>query len=167
MCSSDLSLMIGTGRFRRVHQSTINGCSGYSYSFSREGSHIKKSNPVNWCPSCQTVLANEQVVDGCCERCHTPVGKKELSQWYLRITDYADRLLADYALFLSFQRSSKYWLWTAFLLGILLQLHYVNLIIALVAGVFWLVDCGRKYRQPQERRSSHFFYYIFDLRFRA
>ena len=53
----------------------------------------KKENPVNWCPSCQTVLANEQVVDGCCERCHTPVTKKDLSQWYLRITDYADRLL--------------------------------------------------------------------------
>lgn len=70
-------------------------------------------------------------------------------------------LASLYALFLSFQRSSKYWLWTAFLLGILLQLHYVNLIIALVAGVFWLVDCGRKYRQPQERRSSHFFYYSF------
>lgn len=63
--------------------------------FFKRGLAYKKSNPVNWCPSCQTVLANEQVVDGCCERCHTPVGKKELSQWYLRITDYADRLLAD------------------------------------------------------------------------
>ena len=50
---------------------------------------------MNWCPSCQTVLANEQVVDGCCERCHTPVTKKRLSQWYLKITDYADRLLKD------------------------------------------------------------------------
>lgn len=55
----------------------------------------KKKNPVNWCPSCQTVLANEQVVDGECERCSTPVGKKELDQWYLKITDYADRLLTD------------------------------------------------------------------------
>lgn len=53
----------------------------------------KKENPVNWCPSCQTVLANEQVVEGCCERCKTPVGKKNLSQWYLKITDYAERLL--------------------------------------------------------------------------
>ena len=70
-------------------------------------------------------------------------------------------LASLYALFLSFQRSSKYWLWTAFLLGILLQLHYVNLIIALVAGVFWLVDCGRKYRQPLEWRSSRFLYYSF------
>ena len=63
--------------------------------FYNKGLAYKKQNPVNWCPSCQTVLANEQVVDGLCERCKTPVGKKELSQWYLKITDYADRLLAD------------------------------------------------------------------------
>ena len=63
--------------------------------FYNRGLAYKKENPVNWCPSCKTVLANEQVVDGCCERCHTPVGKKKLSQWYLKITDYADRLLAD------------------------------------------------------------------------
>ena len=63
--------------------------------FYNKGLAYKKDNPVNWCPSCQTVLANEQVVDGCCERCHTPVAKKRLSQWYLKITDYADRLLKD------------------------------------------------------------------------
>ena len=63
--------------------------------FYNKGLAYKKENPVNWCPSCKTVLANEQVIDGCCERCHTPVGKKKLSQWYLKITDYADRLLAD------------------------------------------------------------------------
>ena len=61
--------------------------------FYKKGLAYKKENPVNWCPSCQTVLANEQVVDGCCERCKTPVGKKNLSQWYFKITDYADRLL--------------------------------------------------------------------------
>ncbi len=61
--------------------------------FYNRGLAYKKENPVNWCPSCQTVLANEQVVDGCCERCKSPVGKKNLSQWYLKITDYADRLL--------------------------------------------------------------------------
>ncbi|QAT42874.1 leucine--tRNA ligase [Aminipila luticellarii] len=61
--------------------------------FYNKGLAYKKENPVNWCPSCQTVLANEQVVNGCCERCGTVVGKKELSQWYLKITDYADRLL--------------------------------------------------------------------------
>ncbi len=61
--------------------------------FYKKGLAYKKENPVNWCPSCQTVLANEQVIDGCCERCKTPVGKKNLSQWYFKITDYADRLL--------------------------------------------------------------------------
>ena len=61
--------------------------------FFKKGLAYKKINPVNWCPSCQTVLANEQVVDGGCERCGTLVGKKELSQWYFKITDYADRLL--------------------------------------------------------------------------
>ncbi len=63
--------------------------------FFEKGLAYKKKNPVNWCPSCQTVLANEQVVDGACERCATPVGKKDLDQWYLKITDYADRLLGD------------------------------------------------------------------------
>ena len=61
--------------------------------FYKKGLAYKKENPVNWCPDCQTVLANEQVVDGCCERCKAPVGKKNLSQWYFKITDYADRLL--------------------------------------------------------------------------
>ncbi len=63
--------------------------------FFKKGLAYKKENPVNWCPSCQTVLANEQVVDGCCERCKSPVGKKNLSQWYFKITDYADRLLEN------------------------------------------------------------------------
>lgn len=61
--------------------------------FYKRGLAYKKENPVNWCPDCQTVLANEQVVDGVCERCKTPVTKKSLSQWYFKITDYADRLL--------------------------------------------------------------------------
>ena len=61
--------------------------------FYKQGLAYKKENPVNWCPDCQTVLANEQVVDGACERCGAPVGKKNLSQWYLKITDYAERLL--------------------------------------------------------------------------
>ena len=55
----------------------------------------RKDSPVNWCPTDQTVLANEQVVNGLCERCHTPVTKKSLNQWYFKITDYADRLLDD------------------------------------------------------------------------
>ena len=61
--------------------------------FWKKGLAYKKESLANWCPSCQTVLANEQVVDGCCERCHTEVTKKNLSQWYLAITEYADRLL--------------------------------------------------------------------------
>ena len=61
--------------------------------FYKKGLAYKKENPVNWCPSCQTVLANEQVVDGKCERCSAEVGKKNLSQWYFKITDYAERLL--------------------------------------------------------------------------
>ncbi|MDR1135532.1 MAG: leucine--tRNA ligase [Clostridiales Family XIII bacterium] len=63
--------------------------------FFKNGLAYKKKNPVNWCPSCETVLANEQVVDGLCERCGSVVGKKELEQWYLKITDYAQRLLSD------------------------------------------------------------------------
>ena len=53
----------------------------------------KKTSPVNWCPNDQTVLANEQVIDGCCWRCDTKVEKKEISQWFLKITAYAEELL--------------------------------------------------------------------------
>ncbi len=63
--------------------------------FFKAGLAYKKESQVNWCPSCQTVLANEQVVDGCCERCGSLVGKKNLSQWYFKITDYAERLLSN------------------------------------------------------------------------
>ena len=55
----------------------------------------KSEAPVNWCPKDQTVLANEQVIDGACERCGTPVVHKALAQWFFKITDYADRLLED------------------------------------------------------------------------
>ncbi len=58
-----------------------------------KGLAYRKKAPVNWCPSCNTVLANEQVQDGTCERCHTEVTKKDLTQWFLKITDYADELL--------------------------------------------------------------------------
>jgi leucyl-tRNA synthetase len=57
------------------------------------GLAYKKSSFVNWCPSCETVLANEQVEDGCCWRCDSDVTQKELDQWFFRITDYADELL--------------------------------------------------------------------------
>ena len=59
------------------------------------GLAYRKDSPVNWCPNDQTVLANEQVVDGACERCGAEVVKKKLTQWYFKITDYADRLLDD------------------------------------------------------------------------
>lgn len=63
--------------------------------FYKKGLAYKKKSPVNWCPSCETVLANEQVVGGQCERCDSMVGKKNLEQWYLKITDYASDLLDD------------------------------------------------------------------------
>jgi leucyl-tRNA synthetase len=65
--------------------------------FYERGLAYRKNHPVNWCPKDQTVLANEQVVNGACERCGTPVTKKALNQWYFKITDYADRLLDDMA----------------------------------------------------------------------
>ena len=61
----------------------------------KEGLAYEKEFPINWCPSCKTGLANEEVVNGCCERCGTPVTKKNLRQWMLRITKYEDRLLND------------------------------------------------------------------------
>ena len=61
----------------------------------KAGLAYEKEMPINWCPSCKTGLANEEVVDGCCERCGSPVTKKNLKQWMLRITKYADRLLND------------------------------------------------------------------------
>ena len=61
------------------------------------GLAYRKDSAVNWCPGCQTVLANEQVVAGLCERCDSVVTKKKLNQWYFKITDYADRLLDDMA----------------------------------------------------------------------
>ena len=61
--------------------------------FHRRGLAYRGKAPVVWCPSCQTVLANEQVMNGACERCGTAVTRRDLEQWFLRITDYADRLL--------------------------------------------------------------------------
>ncbi len=60
-----------------------------------KGLAYKKGAPANWCPGCNTVLANEQVVSGRCERCHSEVEVRDLNQWFFKITDYADRLLAD------------------------------------------------------------------------
>lgn len=59
----------------------------------KKGLAYRKEAPVNWCPKCNTVLANEQVIDGYCERCETEVTKKKLTQWFFKITDYAQELL--------------------------------------------------------------------------
>ena len=61
----------------------------------KRGLAYRRDAPVNWCPSCQTGLANEEVVNGLCERCDTPVTEKDLPQWFFKITDYAERLLDD------------------------------------------------------------------------
>ncbi|MFV0633282.1 leucine--tRNA ligase [Demequina sp.] len=89
-CSFDWDRVLATHRpeyyrwnqwlFTRMHQ---------------RGLAYRKHSNVNWCPKDQTVLANEQVVGGLCERCDTPVTKKKLNQWYFKVTDYADRLLDD------------------------------------------------------------------------
>ncbi|MBE5744302.1 MAG: leucine--tRNA ligase [Clostridiales bacterium] len=59
----------------------------------KKGLAYRKEAPVNWCPDCQTVLANEQVIQGQCERCHSTVIQKDLTQWFFKITDYAEELL--------------------------------------------------------------------------
>jgi leucyl-tRNA synthetase len=61
--------------------------------FYKHGQAYRTKAPANWCPSCNTTLANEQVVNGACERCGTPVERREIDQWLMRITDYADELL--------------------------------------------------------------------------
>ena len=66
--------------------------------FYEEGLAYRKEAPVNWCPNDQTVLANEQVIDGRCERCGAEVERRDLEQWFFRITDYADRLLDEMSL---------------------------------------------------------------------
>ncbi|MDD3311734.1 leucine--tRNA ligase [Pseudodesulfovibrio sp.] len=63
--------------------------------FLEKGLAYRKNSPQNWCPGCNTVLANEQVEDGLCWRCDSPVEQKDMEQWFLRITDYADELLKD------------------------------------------------------------------------
>ena len=66
--------------------------------FFEHGLAYRDEAPVQWCPVDQTVLANEQVIDGHCERCGSKVVSRRLEQWWFRITDYADRLLADFDL---------------------------------------------------------------------
>ncbi|HEY3268290.1 MAG TPA: leucine--tRNA ligase [Armatimonadota bacterium] len=99
-----------TGQLKRLGYSydwdhTLNTCDPEYYrwnqwlflKFFERGLAYKKRSYLNWCPEDQTVLANEQVVNGACERCGTPVVKRELSQWFFKITDYADRLLDNHS----------------------------------------------------------------------
>ncbi|MCY0886303.1 MAG: leucine--tRNA ligase [Firmicutes bacterium] len=84
-------------------QREVRTCNPDYYRFTQElflllyerGLAYRKAGPVNWCPSCETVLANEQVEEGRCWRCDSLVEKRDLTQWYFRITDYAQRLLDD------------------------------------------------------------------------
>ncbi len=89
-CSFDWDRVLATHRPEYYHWN--------QWLFTRlfeRGLAYRKPSLVNWCPKDQTVLANEQVIDGRCERCDTPVTKKKLTQWYFKVTDYADRLLDD------------------------------------------------------------------------
>lgn len=70
---------------------------GFIIDMYEKGLLYRKEGLLNWCPHDQTVLANEQVIDGCCWRCDTPIVKKEMNQYYFKITEYADELLGDLA----------------------------------------------------------------------
>ncbi len=85
----------GPGCCGRATPSTTAGPSGCSCGSSSRGLAYRKNAPVNWCPHDQTVLANEQVIAGACERCGTMVERRDLTQWFFKITDYAQRLLDD------------------------------------------------------------------------
>lgn len=89
---------VSTDWSRRLHTSDPDYYRWNQWLFVRffeRGLAYRKDGLVNWCPKDQTVLANEQVVQGLCERCHTPVVRRSLNQWYFKITDYAQRLLDD------------------------------------------------------------------------
>ena len=85
--------MTGAEKLRLANRNITDGINGSLFSFSRNGLAYRKKGTVNWCPSCQTVLANEQVINGHCWRCDSVVSIEQLEQWYFKITDYADRLL--------------------------------------------------------------------------
>ena len=86
--------MTGTARSTPPTPSTISGRSDLHPAV-QEGPCYKKETTVNYCTGCKVVLANEEVVNGVCERCGSPVVQKNKSQWMLKITAYADRLIND------------------------------------------------------------------------
>lgn len=87
-------VMTGAASWQPVRRNTTVGNRNSSPSCIK-GPVYKKTSAVNWCPNDQTVLANEQVIDGCCWRCDTKVERKEIPQWFIKITAYADELLND------------------------------------------------------------------------
>ena len=89
------SASTGRAGCTRATRSTTAGRSGCSCASASGAWPTASRRAVNWCPNDQTVLANEQVVQGACERCGAQVTKRELTQWFFKVTDYADRLLDD------------------------------------------------------------------------
>ncbi|VEB62166.1 leucyl-tRNA synthetase [Salmonella enterica subsp. enterica] len=87
--------MTGAVKSRPAPRNTTVGNRSSSTELYKKGLVYKKTSAVNWCPNDQTVLANEQVIDGCCWRCDTKVERKEIPQWFIKITAYADELLRD------------------------------------------------------------------------
>ncbi len=92
-CSGWALPTTGTGSWPPAIPNTIAGSSGSFTRLFEKGLAYKKKAEVNWCETDQTVLANEQVVDGCCWRCDNPVERREIDQWFIKITDYAEQLL--------------------------------------------------------------------------
>jgi leucyl-tRNA synthetase len=86
--------MTGAASWQPAPRNTTAGSRSSSPSCTKKA-WCTKTSAVNWCPNDQTVLANEQVIDGCCWRCDTKVERKEIPQWFIKITAYADELLND------------------------------------------------------------------------
>ena len=94
-CAGSAGRTTGDARSRRTSPTTSAGSSGSSCASTSAGSRTGRRAPVKWCPNDQTVLANEQVRDGLCERCGAEVESRLMEQWFFRITDYAQALLDD------------------------------------------------------------------------
>ncbi len=102
-CIEDMKVELKCMGFSYDWQREVSTCDSDYYQWNQwiflkmheKGLAYKKGSNVNWCPSCSTTLANEEVVDGGCWRCHTKVEQKDMEQWFLRITDYKDELLND------------------------------------------------------------------------
>ncbi|MCK9572583.1 MAG: class I tRNA ligase family protein, partial [Candidatus Omnitrophica bacterium] len=102
-CISEMETELKKMGFSYDWQREVSTCDSDYYKWNQwiflkmleKGLAYKKASAVNWCPSCATTLANEEVIEGGCWRCHSPVEQKDLDQWYLKISDYKERLLDD------------------------------------------------------------------------